>query len=370
LMIAVGAKWRKRRMLQDKGPDVKLRRRSRPLLLVVAGLLLAFCLAGAGTWFVAAQMTAKALDQMIAEGRAQGQALSCPNRRMSGFPFALELSCDGPSFAGLISGKPTKIQIKALRASLRIFNPREIAIAADPPFELRSEDSKSDLSVTWSSLELVAGGLPEAVSQVSFRGQGLAIGGVLDGLGNMTAQAARVGGSVTRSPEDQNADSYDFHVTAIESANPRLASIIGARPISEFKADGRITQASFDLALLPAETMEHWRSKGGRIDFSTLSISQGETRVSAHGTLALDAGHRPQGRLDTESVGIEPLLRRYGINPSLATAGMLLSSLLGGGNSPAAEPNSPAGLRLPLRLDNGAVIIGPVQTGIHLPPLY
>jgi hypothetical protein len=357
-------------MLQNEAPDIRKRRRGLLLLFWLAGLLLFVCLAAAGAWTIAARTTAQALDRMLADAQTHGQVLSCPGRQISGFPFAFEVSCDGPSFAGLISGKPMTVRLKALRATLHFFHPLEVLVAAEAPLALHSEDGQTDLSVAWSSLELVAGGLPEGISQISFRGQNLATHGVIEGLGSQMMQSTDIDGVVAKSRGRQD-ESYDFRVAAQNPASPWLTAILGEPPLSEIKTDGTVTQVSFDPAQRPAESLEHWRLKGGRIDVGNLAVSQGETHVSAHGVLALDAAHRPQGKLDTESVGIEPVLRRYGINPSLATAGMLLSSLFGGAShNKEPPPGSPAALRLPLRLDGGAVIIGPVQTAIRLPPLY
>jgi hypothetical protein len=356
-------------MLQNESQSVGKRR---PLRLLLAGLLgvgVFACLASAIAWYLAEQAAAKALDAFIVSEGARGGVWSCPERRISGFPLALELSCLEPSFSGLISGKPMVARMQSLHARVNLLRPHEVTAQIEAPFALRSEDGRTDLSFTWSSMQFVVGGVPEEIAQVSFRGEGLATQGLAEGIGALVVQAGRFNGVIGKSAGGQNR-SYDFRFAAQDVASPWLVMVLGLRQPAEIKTDGTVTEVSFDPSERPAESLEHWRVKGGRIDFSNLAVSQGETQVSARGTLKLDATHCLQGRLDTESLGIEPVLRRHGINPSLATAGLLLNSLFGGKKQGAAPPSAPAVLHLPLRLEGGAVIVGPVQTSIRLPALY
>ncbi|MGO9004520.1 MAG: DUF2125 domain-containing protein [Beijerinckiaceae bacterium] len=344
----------------------------RPLRLLLAGLLgvgVFACLVGALAWYLAEQAAAKALDALIASEEAHGRVWSCPERRISGFPLALELSCLKPSFSGLISGKPMVARMQALHARVHLLRPHEVTAQIEAPLALRSEDGRTDLSFTWSSMQFVGGGVPEDIAQVAFRGEGLATQGLAEGFGALVVQAGRFDGMIGKSARGQDR-AYDFRFAAQDVASPWLVMVLGSQQPAEIKTEGTVTEVSFDLSARPAESLEHWRAKDGRIDFGNLGFSQGEMQVSARGTLKLDAAHRLQGRLDTGSLGIEPILRRHGINPSLATAGLLLSSLFGGKAQAAAPPSAPAVLHVPLRLEGGAVIVGPVQTSIRLPALY
>jgi hypothetical protein len=356
-------------MPQSESQSVGKRRPFRLLLAALIGLGFFLSLAGAVAWYLAARAAAKALDALIVGEDAHGRIWSCPERRISGFPFALELSCLGPSFSGLISGKPMVARMQAVHARVHLLRPHEVTAQIEAPFTLRSDDGRTDLSFSWSSLQFVIGGVPEDVSQIAFSGEALAAHGLAEGFGALVVQAGRFNGVTGKSASGQDR-SYDFRIAAQAVASPWLVMALGSQQPGEIKADGTVTEVSFDPSERPAESLEHWRAKDGRIDFGNLAFSQGETQISARGTLKLDATHRLQGRLDTESLGIEPILRSHGINPSLATAGLLLSSFLGGKAQAAAPPNAPAVLHLPLRLEGGAVIIGPVQTPIRLPALY
>ena len=92
-------------MLQQSRPqepgNTRLLRR---VLIGAAALGLLLCLAGAVAWYFAAQAATGALDAMIAQEAAHGRIWTCPDRRIGGFPLAIEVACQGPSYAGLLSG--------------------------------------------------------------------------------------------------------------------------------------------------------------------------------------------------------------------------------------------------------------------------
>lgn len=354
-------------MLQQSRPqELGKTRLLRRVLIGVAALGLVLCLAGALAWYFAAQAATGALDAMIAQEAAHGRVWTCPDRRIGGFPLSIEVACQGPSYAGLLSGEPTSVRAKALRASVPLLHPNEVTAEIEAPFTLRSQDGRTEITAAWTSLRIVATGVPAEVSEISFRGQGLAAQGHDPALGSVAFQAAGFDGVIGTSARG-TPQAVDFRLAAQQVVNPLIASALGSSQGVDLRARGTLTQAAFDPTRLPAENLENWRVRGGSLDFGDVGFVQDKTELSARGTLMLDAAHRLQGRLDTEAQGLEPILRRYGINPSLAAAGNLLSSLLGGG---APAPSTPSALRLPLRFDSGSVIVGPIKTGLHVPPLY
>jgi hypothetical protein len=345
--------------------EIIRKRRYRPLVFGLAGFGALLCLAISLAWHFAAEAASGALDSLILTEQKHGRVWSCPERRIAGFPFTIELACAEPRFAGLVSGVPIEVQAKALRSRFSLLRPNEVTAEVEAPFALRSADGRTDVSALWTSLQIVVSGLPDEPARILLRGQSVAVHGFAEGLGTLAAEAAHLDGIVAKAAAG-SPHAYDFRFTAHDVTNPLLATALGSQRIDELKTDGTITEFAFDTTVLPAHNLEQWRMRGGRIDFANLALSQAETHVAAQGTLRLDAAHRPQGKFDTQSVGLEPILQRYGINPSLVTAGVLLSSLLGGTSS-AGKPGE---LRLPVRAEGGGLTIGPVKTAVRLSPLY
>jgi hypothetical protein len=116
------------------------------------------------------------------------------------------------------------------------------------------------------------------------------------------------------------------------------------------------------------DLIEHWRATGGRIDLRLARLQSGTIKFETDGTLSLDDEHRPQGHLNAQLLGFEPILMRFGINPTLVGAGSFLNSLFG--NSGQARGTGPTALRLPVVMDAGSLRIGPMRTSVHLPSLY
>ena len=114
--------------------------------------------------------------------------------------------------------------------------------------------------------------------------------------------------------------------------------------------------------------MEHWRELGGSVALSDLKISRGRASVTASGTLGLDDQHRLRGKLDASFVGLETILKRYGISGDVAALGSLIGAFFGGGKS--ARPVAPGALALPISFANGRLGIGPITTAVKLAPLY
>jgi hypothetical protein len=114
-------------------------------------------------------------------------------------------------------------------------------------------------------------------------------------------------------------------------------------------------------------SLDGWRAASGQVAIQSLSAKQGAMSFSADGALSLDEAHRPQGNLNVAASGIEPLLRRWGVSPTATALTGVLGNLLGGRSS---QPQAARTIKLPLRLRDGSVFIGPIRAPVALLPLY
>jgi hypothetical protein len=68
------------------------------------GLYLPFIILGtlaaiwSGIWYYAASKTETVIIDTLIKEASQGREWACPNRRVSGFPFRIEVTCDSPTF--------------------------------------------------------------------------------------------------------------------------------------------------------------------------------------------------------------------------------------------------------------------------------
>ncbi len=341
----------------------------RPWLILAAGL--GFCLILAWTifWHVAASQSASSLDAWIAREKAFHRNWNCPNRQVAGFPFAIEIACSKPHFDGNIFGRHYSGSLNGFVSTANFTNPSDVAVKVGSPFAVISDDKTVDITLAWDELDIRLGGLPQDVAEISIAGQGLSLEGHAHGIGALAGRASHVTATLRRDAERQD-QAIHFHIALNGASFPAVDAFLGTATPAEIAAEGDITQASFDPARTLVETLDQWRAAGGRVDLANLAVTRGETKFQARGVLALDAAHQLGGRLDTECLGFEPVLRRLGVNPALITAGSLLSSLLGGGGQDDPKAAGPQPLHLLVGFDGGLLSIGPVRTSIRLPPLY
>ncbi len=346
-----------------------LRRRPRfgPWLIGLAGVGLFAILAWTIFWYVAAQQTAASLDAWIAREKVFNRNWSCPDRQIAGFPFAIEIACSKPHFEGAIFGRHYSGTLKGFRATAKLMSPSVVTVKVASPFAVTSDDKAVDLSLAWDRLDILLGGLPQDVAEVSVTGQTLSLQGHAQGLGPLEGRAGRARADITR--DAGRADhAVHFRVVLNGASVSVVDALLGGASPADVTAEGDITQASFDPARTLTYTLDQWRSASGHVDLADVNMTRGETQFRAHGVLSVDPAHRLQGRLETDCLGFEPVLRRLGVDPALIDAGSLLASLLGGGSHDAAAGPQP--LHLPVSFDSGLLSIGPVRTSIRLPPLY
>ena len=117
-----------------------------------------------------------------------------------------------------------------------------------------------------------------------------------------------------------------------------------------------------------AEWLEQWRGASGQLDLTSASLVKGPLKLDGQGQFSLDESHRVQGQLDLDTQGMEPLLAHFGLPVAALNVGGLLSALSG---SPKSKPTTPAGaVHLNMRLDKGAMLMGPLKLPVRLVPLY
>ncbi len=351
-----------------QAPEAKPRRRWLPRPAEVVVLLVFLAPVWALVWRLAAGQSEATITAWIDREKSFGRIWSCPDRTVGGFPFSIEIACTEPRFDGMIFGRHFAGGLKGFHATAFLLRPNVVTARLGSPFAVLSDDRKTNLDLAWNDLELVLDGLPQNIWRVAVRADEVSWHGTLQGLGAVTGGAARLTADAMAHP-DQVDRAYDFNVAINAATLPDLDRFLGAVQPTEIEAQGTVTKAIFNLAPTLAENMDTWRAAGGRLDLVEASLTHGDTKFTARGSLRLDDLHRVQGKLDTESRGLEPLLLRLGVNPVLVSAGALLSSLIAGGSPNAADTPSET-LVVPVSFDDGRVSIGPARTSILLPPLY
>ncbi len=333
----------------------------------VGVLLLVLIVAGwSAAWLYASREAGARVDGWIRAEAEQGRVWTCPNRAIGGFPLAITIACSDPTFSGRGLGQVVDGSLAGLTAEASLLHPSTLAIALRAPFAYKTSDGETSITGSWSRLHLTLGALPDP-HMVTLSGADVAVQGLFGQAGSQSGRAATL--DTTFTLERQTADPTIAFAVAIGGMPiPALDAIAGSGDPYAIALDGHLDRASIGDVTTPEDAMDRWRAAGGRIDLAAASITRGQSKVTAAGSMGLDQAHRPQGRLAAQFIGLGPILQRYGISGNLAAAGSLLSSLFGGG--PKAAPTEPGALALPISFQNGRLGIGPIRTAIELPPLY
>ena len=320
----------------------------------------------AGAWFYAATAARHGFDDWQRAEAAQGRVWTCPNRAIEGFPFAITIDCSDATFSGQAMGQGVEASLAHLTAGVSLAHPRSVKVDLTSPFAYKTSDGQTIVSGTWTHLDLAIASLPDPGTGI-LHGSDVAVQGVFGAAGPQGGKAARLDTTVALAG-DASDPALDFTIATSGTDVPPLDDLLGGTEPVSIDLAGRLHHAVAREARTPEEMMETWRKGGGTLDLAPSQATRAASKVLASGTLRLDEAHRPQGRLDAQFIGLEPILQRFGISGSLAGAGNLLSTLFGG--SRKAQPTQPGALALPISFQQGRVAIGPIRTQIAVPPLY
>ncbi len=342
-------------------PEARSPRKLRRALVLIA-LLAAGAIGWSVLWHVAARQTDGLILSWIERESGLGRQWSCPGRRIGGYPFDIEVICPGLQFQAEMFGRPLIGSLRGFRAVSAVFQPARVVARMEPPFTGKTPEGDVNIALKWEKLDLSVEGRPDARANLAIEGRDVSLAASAPGI-DATARTVRA----SATPLPGNDAAVDFRMILDGVGIPSLAAAIGVAAPLDAEVGGVLTGADFSDAGLLADRIEKWRLAGGRIDLKTVHVAGGDIRFEAHGALDLDAARRPRGKLETAFEGLNPILARFGVDPHLLAAGSLLANLL---TDAPGGPGAAGETRLPLRIADGWVSVGPIRTPLRLPPLY
>ena len=333
-----------------------------PLRLIV-GLAVLAAVWSLG-WLAASSLATRQFEAWVAAESLADRQWTCPGQTVEGYPLALRLRCDRPTFRGEIAGHPAVGGVEALTAGISLPRPDVLAVTLRGPLNLRAEDDAFALALSWAALSLSVPRLFGTPAGGAVAADRLAVSLSAPPQGDVNLRIAHLAGEA--GPAETAGPDRRFAFVADGVGFPTLDPLPGLEAPANVTGQG-VLRGAMLLTAPTVERLEAWRAAGGRLDIAAFSFTKGPFSGEAHGTLALDGVHRPAGTLQTELAGFEPIAQRFGIPLAGVQLGGLLSSLLTGGKAPA-----PDGGRVPVTftLADGRVSVGPIATGIRLQALY
>ena len=396
--------------------DMTLAPRRRRLwrLFIMPVLLLIAAAAWSAFWFFTASEVEVRADAWRAQEAKSGRVYDCARRSVAGFPFRLEVRCDGASVSlssqtaeqaatqAMVSAKLREILVVA-----QIYDPKLLIAEFTAPATISGSGLQGSMLANWSKARSSVVGLPDVPQRASIVFDDPAIDRVSGSVQTPLARAKHIelhGRLAEGSQADRPVIETVLQVAqgSVQELHPLLAA--------PFDADVRAMLSGLkDLAPKPwPERFREIQATGGRVEIVQSRIQQGDLIAVAAGTLGLSAGGRLDGELQMTVAGIEKVIPALGIEKMLeegvpqATLDRVapgvktqdVNNLLGAldraipGLGRVVKQNANVGVAaginalgketvlegrkaraFPLRFVDGAVFFGPIKVA-QTPPLY
>jgi hypothetical protein len=386
--------------------------RRRPLwgLFILPALLLIAAVVWSGFWFYAASQVGVQADAWRAQEAKSGRNYDCAKRSVAGYPFRLEIRCEGASVA-LVSQTASNIPFTAKLGEIlvvaQIYDPQRVIAEFASPASIAIPEQQP-LRVDWSKARASVVGLPAVPQRGSIVFDDVAIDRVNSSSLQVPVARAKHGelhgrlaeGSLTDNPVIETV--LQLNEGSVQGVHPVMAE--------PFNADVRARLTGLkDFAPKPwPQRFRELAAAGGKVEIVQSRIQQGEMISVAAGTLALNANGNIDGELQMTVTGLERIVPALGIDKILeqgvpqATLDRVapgvktqdLNTLFGAldkavpGLGKMVKQNANVGVAaslnaigkeavlegkkarsFPLRFVDGAVMFGPVKVG-QVPPLF
>jgi hypothetical protein len=395
-------------------PTLAPRRRPLWRLFIMPILLLIAAAAWSAFWFYAASEVDAKADAWRAQEAKSGRVYDCAKRSVAGFPFRLEVRCNGAS----VSLRSQTAEQAAAQASFtakldeilviaQVYDPKLLIAEFTAPATIADRGQQPSMTVNWSKARSSVVGLPAVPQRASIEFDDPAIDRVNGPAQTPLARAKHIelhGRLADGSPLDRPVIETVLKIEggSVQELHPLLAV--------PFDADVRTLLSGLqDFAPKPwPERFREIQAAGGHIEIVQSRIVQGDLIAVAAGTLGLSAEGRLDGELQMTVAGIEKVIPALGIEKMLdegvpqATLDRVapgvksqdINNLFGAldraipGLGKVVKQNANAGVAaginalgkeavlegkkaraFPLRFADGVVYLGPLKVG-QIPPLF
>jgi hypothetical protein len=394
-------------------PSDTPRRRSRWPLFAMPILLLIAAAAWSAFWFFAVSQAEVKADAWRAQEAKSGRSYDCAKQSISGYPFRIEVRCDGARVAltsqtAGAAAAPVTINLGEILAVAQIYDPKLLIAEFKSPATISETANAPAMQVSWSVARSSVVGLPAIPQRASIVFDDVGIDRVNNNAVQVPVARAKhielhgrlADGSTVKDPIIES-------VLKIEAGSAQEVHPVLARP---FGADVHAKLIGLkDLTPKPwPQRFRELQAAGGQVQILESRIQQDDLIAVAAGSLELNAQGQINGELQMTVTGLEKIIPALGIEKMLedgvpqATLDRVapgvrsqdVTNLLGAldkaipGLGKVVKQNANAGVMaginalgtaatlegkpartFPLRFADGTVYLGPLKVG-QVPPLF
>ena len=305
--------------------DMTLAPRRRPLwrLFIMPVLLLIAAVAWSAFWFYAASQVDVKADAWRAQEAKAGRVYDCARRSVAGFPFRLEVRCDGASVslisqtAGQAAAQtPIKANLGEILVVAQVYDPKLLIAEFTAPARISDRGGAASMLANWRTGRASVVGLPAIPQRASIVFDDPSIDRINGSIQTPLARARHVelhGRLADGSPSDHPVIET---VLKIEGGSVQEVHPLLAQP---FDADIRALLSGLkDVAPKPwPDRFREIQAAGGHVEIVQSRIAQGDLVAVAAGTLGLTAQGRLDGELQMTVAGIEKVIPALGLEKML-----------------------------------------------------
>src|ERR1700721_1299711 len=284
--------------------DITLAPRRRPLwrLFFMPVLLLIAAVAWSAFWFFAASEVDVKADAWRAQEAKSGRIYDCARRSVAGFPFRLEVRCDGASVslqsqtAGQAATQaPVTAHLGEILVVAQVYDPKLLIAEFTAPATISDRGGSPSMLVNWRTARSSVVGLPAIPQRASLVFDDPTVDRINGPVQTPLAQARHIelhGRLAEGAPLDRPVIETVLEIEggSVQEVHPLLTQ--------PFDADVRAMLSGLkDLAPKPwPERFREIQAAGGHVEIVQSRIAQDALVGVAAGTLGLPA----QGNLDGE----------------------------------------------------------------------
>ena len=288
-----------------------------PVLLLVAAA------AWSGFWFYAASQAEVKADAWRAQEARSGRVYDCARRTVAGFPFRLEVRCDGASVslvsqtaAQAVAQKPVTAKLSEILIVAQVYDPKLLIAEFSAPATVFDPQGGSSMVVNWSKARSSVVGLPAIPQRASIVFDDASVDRVNASVQVPLARAKHVElhgrlaeGTALEHPVIETV--LRVEAGSVQDVHPLLAQ--------PFDAELRAMLSGLrDLAPKPwPERFRELQAAGGHVEIVQSRIQQGDLIAVAAGTLGLSVQGNLDGELQMTVAGLDKVIAALGIDKML-----------------------------------------------------
>jgi hypothetical protein len=305
--------------------DISLAPRRRPLwrLFILPVLLVVAALGWTAFWFYSASQVDSASDAWRAREAKSGRVYDCAKRSVAGFPFRLEVRCDGVSVSlssqtaeQAATQAPVTAKLGEILVVAQVYDPKLLIAEFAAPATIYDRGQQPSMTANWRTARSSVVGLPGVPQRASIVFDDPSIDRVNGAVQAPLARAKHIElhgrlaeGSALDRPVIETV--LKIERGSVQEVHPLLAE--------PFDADARTMLSGLkDFSPKPwPQRFREIQAAGGHVEIVQSRIAQGDLVAVAAGSLGLSANGRLEGELQMTVAGIEKAIPALGIEKML-----------------------------------------------------